>query len=565
MNYAILIGIEKYKFYPDILSPKYNTEVLKNILGKFNFEITCFNGFQLSTPDIIFKYFKNISTKIGKEDVVFIYYNGITKFFPKQSIYALSHPFSQSSKPSTFIELSELIDNITKILNNKVILVIDSKFEIPPSTFEINSDKLDFIITSNDINITNPWSVFTQNMYNELSIAYEFQKEISFNKIIESTQLSNERFDDTFDFFKVKLNTDFPAIFTPNQNTSTILDEYVINNIYNVSFGSRLDALNDLEYFYHNKTTEAEFEAAKTKLKYLAKSDKSEQIRRKAITILQNETSTSNKFDLNPIKKIEVYTPKFVHIEKGEFKMGVSNFEDEDLRNAYPEHSVFVDDFKISVNEITNIQYALFLYETQDEKIHTFPAHWESFEHLLSIKNHPVVNVNWYDCLSYCKWLQSKKIDKINDNEEITLPSEAEWEKACRGSDGRVYPWGNEFILDNSNNLKSKIGTTTIVGEYSPLGDSPYKCQDMAGNVWEWTRSIWGKSAKNPDFKYPYVANDGREDTNYDESFRRVIRGGGFYYDSNCVCCYIRNRAYVRHTHKGGGFRIVITKKKQYL
>ena len=179
--------------------------------------------------------------------------------------------------------------------------------------------------------------------------------------------------------------------------------------------------------------------------------------------------------------------------------------------------------------------------------------------------NCPVRWVTWYNAIAYCAWLNdrlknlSRQVSGLSGEAaafweaiasgryRVLLPSEAEWEKAARGTDGRIYPWGNEFDPDKSTTWETGLGTTSAVGAF-PLGASPYGVLDLSGNVWEWTRSI----PKD----YPYDPADGREDLQADAL--RVVRGGSFLSDRGSARAAVRFGYYPRSGYGHYGFRVVV-------
>jgi formylglycine-generating enzyme required for sulfatase activity len=208
-------------------------------------------------------------------------------------------------------------------------------------------------------------------------------------------------------------------------------------------------------------------------------------------------------------------TEAMVEIPAGEFSMGV---DPGDTKNG-PLHVVDLPAFEIDRFEVTNGDYALFAeatgYQTYMEQqgYRSWRDLWGAGE-----DRHPVVIMTWDDASAYCEWLGKR------------LPTEAEWEKAARGTDGRTYPWGNDWDPSKANVKERGLRGTSAVGSF-PAGASPFGVDDMAGNVWEWT-SDWfqpypGSTAGNPYFG---------------EKFR-VTRGGGWFDDETLVNTFNRNAA----------------------
>ncbi|MBK6770137.1 MAG: SUMF1/EgtB/PvdO family nonheme iron enzyme [Ardenticatenales bacterium] len=140
----------------------------------------------------------------------------------------------------------------------------------------------------------------------------------------------------------------------------------------------------------------------------------------------------------------------------------------------------------------------------------------------------PVVGVCWYEARAYCGWLAAQT------GLAVRLPTEVEWEAAAGGTDGRRYPWGEEWDRLRANTYEAWVKQTSPVGAF-PDGDTPESVADLAGNVYQWSSSLFGAGAADdevPEYGYPYEAADGREDAETGPSVRRVLRGGGWYADS---------------------------------
>jgi formylglycine-generating enzyme required for sulfatase activity len=174
------------------------------------------------------------------------------------------------------------------------------------------------------------------------------------------------------------------------------------------------------------------------------------------------------------------------------------------------------------------------------------------------------VGVSWYEALKYCDWLTERLREwkwtpaplttlLRTGGWQVSLPSEAEWEKAARGTDGRIYPWGDEPDPNRANYGDTGINTTSAMGCF-PGGASPYSVEDMSGNVWEWTRSLDGK--------YPYPrekrARARRETLLASDNETRVLRGGAFHSLHGYVRCACRGGSFPDYSARYLGFRVAV-------
>jgi formylglycine-generating enzyme required for sulfatase activity len=242
-------------------------------------------------------------------------------------------------------------------------------------------------------------------------------------------------------------------------------------------------------------------------------------------------------------------------IPAGEFLMGSDPDKDAHARpEEQPQHTFYLPDYTIARTPVTNAQYKVFVRATR----HNSPDHWRwlFWKRRRPPKqriDHPVVNVTYDDAQDYCRWLTDVT------GKSYRLPNEAEWEKAARSTDGRLYPWGNAWDGDRCNvSGGSDLEDTTPVGAY-PAGASLYGLLDTVGNVWEWTRSLWGPRLREPQFTYPYDPDDGRENAWATSDVRRVLRGASFFNGPEMARCAARYRYSPKNWFRSIGFRVVIS------
>ncbi len=265
---------------------------------------------------------------------------------------------------------------------------------------------------------------------------------------------------------------------------------------------------------------------------------------------LSSQTINLEKLNNTQLKQKPIYTGdkltlsngmEFMRIPAGKFPMGSGKDNEIAYDSEKPQHNVDIPyDYWMAHYPVTNELYNAY---TKAQNIKHPVDGWEKK------KDHPVVNVTWIDVINYCQWLTGFIKADLPSDLVLRLPTEAEWEKAARGTNGREYPWGNQFDKNRCNTYESGEGGTTSVGQYSPHGDSPYGCADMSGNVWEWTHSL--KKA------YPYNFTDGREDEK--TSGARTLRGGSFLDASYWVArCAFRSDYFVGYLNTNLGFRVVM-------
>lgn len=242
----------------------------------------------------------------------------------------------------------------------------------------------------------------------------------------------------------------------------------------------------------------------------------------------------------------------YIYIPAGPFTMGssprrVQELIEIDNSDVYsieaPQHEVNLQGFYIARYPVTNAEYQVFLQATgrpvpfrDDDWSRPFSWDPDTRTYPEGKGEHPVVLVSWHDAQAYCDWLGGR------------LPTEAEWEKAARGTDGREWPWGNTWQTSHCNTEESGIQGTTPVSQFAPKGDSPYGVSDMAGNTWEWCSSLLRP--------YPYRADDGREDLT--AMGPRVLRGGALGMERWVARCAFRNSTNAGDYGFTIGFRVVL-------
>jgi formylglycine-generating enzyme required for sulfatase activity len=225
----------------------------------------------------------------------------------------------------------------------------------------------------------------------------------------------------------------------------------------------------------------------------------------------------------------------FVLIPAGECVVGSDPGRDRRAQpDEMPAHRLRISDFYLMRHPVTNAQYGQFLAATGRRP----PLYWAELGQAAGRADHPVVGVTLADAVAFCRW--AGEITGL----PVRLPTEAEWEKAARGGDARLYPWGDRWEPGRANAGGRATGTTPA-GCHSPQGDSPFGVADMAGNVQQWCSSLFGA--------YPYDPADGREALVYALDEERVLPN---FQETGCTSNPQAPEAFVgKQCIRGGSWR----------
>ena len=249
------------------------------------------------------------------------------------------------------------------------------------------------------------------------------------------------------------------------------------------------------------------------------------------------EAATETPLGIGTTMVSEVDGMTMVYVPAGEFLMG--SVEGVGNDDEHPQHTVYLDAYWIDQTEVTNAMYE----KCVTDGMCTPPSNYSSYTRdsyygNYEFANYPVIYMNWDQANKYCEWAGRQ------------LPTEAQWEKAARGTDGRTYPWGNQEPTPNLANYGVIQGDATAVGSYTE-GASPYGVLDMAGNVWEWVADWYGADY--------YASQSGWENPQGPQAGEgRVLRGGSWYYFEYGLRSASRYWDVPTYTGSNGGFRCVL-------
>ncbi|WP_158632267.1 formylglycine-generating enzyme family protein [Micromonospora sp. Llam0] len=341
------------------------------------------------------------------------------------------------------------------------------------------------------------------------------------------------------------------------------LPDYVREDLYSPHAGSRLDAVTELAALAPSSAH------ARVCLQRVATHDSADEVRSYAESMSRQaeQPTLQELLDNGRISATGISDalhrpalPDFVPHSGGEVVIGLDP-PDSRFSSCRPRHLLRLPPFELARTVVTNSQYLAFVAVAGGP----CPEHWATGDNLWDEPSLPVVMVSWHDAVRYCDWLtrRLRAVGRLTADQRVVLPSEAEWEYAASNGRGDPYPWGSAADPRGRRTNIRATGLDVVVapGRFSPQGDSAAGCQDLIGNVSEWTRSRWGTSGRLPTFHYPYQADDGREANGPLPDARYVIRGGAYYYGRECANSYTRNQRLATQRHPATGFRVAVVRR----
>ncbi|MBC8496141.1 MAG: SUMF1/EgtB/PvdO family nonheme iron enzyme [Anaerolineales bacterium] len=224
---------------------------------------------------------------------------------------------------------------------------------------------------------------------------------------------------------------------------------------------------------------------------------------------------------------------EMVIVQSGWFSMG----QDNNRRSNCPQHQVYLDAYAIDRAEVTNAAFGEFIAQTG-----FLPDRGWDESITRDYADMPVAAVLWEEADAYCRWAGKR------------LPTEAEWEKAARGTDARIYPWGDTWDASRANTAESGHGSPLTVGSY-PEGASPYGLLDMTGNVAEWVSDHF-------DFSY-YTHAPNHNPIGPEQVLDHGLRGGSFADPAEFATTFFRNSSHSALPNYRVGFRCALTRVEE--
>ena len=252
----------------------------------------------------------------------------------------------------------------------------------------------------------------------------------------------------------------------------------------------------------------------------------------------------SRGYDLEDLAT-EYFEPKTIYIAEGTFWMG-SPAGAEIPQHETPQYEVSLPAYRIGKFPVRNCEFEEFIRQTRRQV--SSSMRWNGQRVPKGLENYPVIGVDWYEAVAYCEWLRE------NTGRKYSIPNEAQWEKACRGGNKSIYPWGDEFDPKRCNHNQPGLSQ---VDKYPAQNE--FGCFDLVGNIRQWTCTLWGEKRITPDLKYTYPwKDDGRNDLKASREIYRVVRGSTWERDVRSHRCSAR-RAEAPELRGMIGFRVAMS------